>query len=692
MGTVAWKAAAFCLSVCLFVSLAGTACVDVPVHPSASELVFDEVPCGTSQTQELVLRNPTGPRVAAVAVVTGDAFAIDPAEGEVEAGGKRVFTVRASMPENARGAYEEVGRISWTLDGVACEGCTVELVARSAGAALEFQADAGAFGDVPFLSPTIERAMSIRNVGNRVAQVTVEPPENAHFGFDYERAPAVIRLQPGEARSDFRIRFTPRGVAGPQKSELAFRVDGLACGEPSVLPLSAEVRPAPLPDAITFAPTAVDFGFVDCGNVAPEQRVVFTNTAHDAVPLRASLVLGDESPYSLQMDPSSGVAAADGGEVTLTVTPRKLPKDADVRSNAYGDTLVVETGLPGDEPRLIPIRQTARGVVLAPWPARVNFGTVRRHSRGEAQFVIQNPGNVSAVATLQLDGQGPFSLPAQSVELPAGGSALIKAYFEPLSTGPAVTSMSARVVPSGDGVFCTLGGAAAQTASIELLGQGADETVVTGAPASLTFGDAGKTACGKTAQPRTFSLVSASPKKVMLSYHLERGATSPFVVEGQATLAPFDTASIKVTPKPIPTDALLYDGAYGDVLVIEAEGAEGLRETSVVTLRHSAVGAILAFDPGALSFKRLFGDPPPKGFSISNRGNIRAQIALDIDSTTSSFNVSLERDTVAAGGDVAGAVIFRGIASATATVDIVSDTPLCDPLPVPLELSGGVGL
>src|SRR5207302_128469 len=98
-------------------------------------------------------------------------------------------------------------------------------------------------------------------------------------------------------------------------------------------------------------------------------------------------------------------------------------------------------------------------------------------------------------------------------------------------------------------------------------------------------------------------------------------------------------------PGPPTVTSTAFD-ALADTLSIRATGGGGvIDETHVVSLHESANGAVLSFNPNALSFS----GGGQKSFNVHNAGTLKADVTLT--ETGNHFSVSPLTNTALAGGD-----------------------------------------
>jgi hypothetical protein len=209
-------------------------------------------------------------------------------------------------------------------------------------------------------------------------------------------------------------------------------------------------------------------------------------------------------------------------------------------------------------------------------------------------------------------------------------------------------------------------------------------------PAELDFGLVN---CGSTANAQTVAIRNDSATTATWSATLGKADEAPFtVVPTSGTLAAGASATVTVTPRPIPSVAPVTPNALGDTLTVATDipGDSAQR----VSLSQTAHGAILAFSPRTVDFG---GVPLSAGavtnkVGLANSGNAPATVSLAVDGAPA-FTVTPPASPLVAALSIASLdVAFKpqDISSATAHVNVtVGPTePLCAPLPPALELAG----
>jgi hypothetical protein len=418
--------------------------------------------------------------------------------------------------------------------------------------------------------------------------------------------------------------------------------------------------------------------------VASAGTVIFSNAGNQAYTVTPSLAAG--TWYSVSMSPDSGVVAADGGQLSITVTPLPIPSMSAVTPNLYGDTLTVTTDISGDLPHDIALRETAHGAIFAVSSQTIDFGSVPKGVNQSAQFSITNSGNAAGTLDFALGMSSAFSLPA-TVNVGASSSKQTNAGFAP-TMKMSYSDTGTISVPMGT-VLC----APLAFNMMTLKGVGTDQNVVDVNPTSLTFGSNGLVNCGATATAKTTTVTNNSTQTLTLAYSLALDGGSPYTVSGPSSVAMGQMATVTVTPKAIPAMSSTTADLYADTLTITATGT-AVNETHTVALHETAQGAILSFNPTSLTITAGNNSSSSQNFTVNNAGNAQASYSLAVNGTDKAdFGVSPTSSSVNGGSSAQETVTFsRGLlefGTKSANVSITTtNTTLCAPLPANLGLTG----
>ncbi len=604
-------------------------------------------------------------------------FSFSPTSGTVPANnGSITITVNttAGIPAVASTAAEAFGdTLSIVTDVANDTSHPITLHQTANGAILSLAPSSLDFGLVP-INNTANAPFSVVNDGNAAASVTLTS-DNTSFNLN-PAGPTAIN---GGASGAVTATFAPGTSVVPQTAHASAAVD------------AATVLCAPLPPALTmtgtgtngsvsYSPVALDFGAVNCGTSASAKTVTFTNNGNQAYTVSAALGKGASSSFTISMSPDSGVVASDGGTVVITATPGPIPQTSPVTPNLYGDTLTVTTNVSADSPHDIPLRETARGSIFAISTTSINFGSVAVGANASSQFTASNTGNAAGTISFTSGQPAIFNLPINAVVSPNTNSSQTGNFTPVAAMG---YSDTANITLSSGTVLCQ----PLPFSSISLSGSGSSGNVVALSASSLTFGAGGLVPCGTTAGAQTVSVTNNSSQTLSLSFALTGGAGSAYTVSGPATVAASQMATVTITPKAIPATSSTATDAFADTLSITATGGV-VNEAHTVALHETAEGAILTFNPSAISYSAS----GSKAFTVNNSGNLSAPYTLAVGGANASlYSVSPTAGTVSGGGSVSSSATYARplLGGATAaTVTMSSSVGRCAPLPAPLALTG----
>jgi hypothetical protein len=111
--------------------------------------------------------------------------------------------------------------------------------------------------------------------------------------------------------------------------------------------------------------------------------------------------------------------------VTLTASPIPVSTSTTTSANAFGDTLTVTTNALNDLAHVIPVLETASGVILVWSPSSLNLALAQEGT--PSSYTVENTGNVAAAINVALNNPGPASL---TLNAPASGTAAAGAPFQ----------------------------------------------------------------------------------------------------------------------------------------------------------------------------------------------------------------------------------------------------------------------
>lgn len=650
---------------------------------SSTELFFGnngKVNCGaTAPAKTFTITNSGNQAFSWIGTLTrgsSSPFSFSPTSGTVPAnGGSVMVTVTSSgIPSVASTAVDAFGDTLAIVTDVANDTSHLLSLHQTAnGAALSFAPGAIDFGMVP-INTTANAPLSIVNSGSAEANVTLSS-DNTKFSL----VPAGPTLVAAGTSGAVTTTFAPGASVLPQAGNVTLTVD------------AADVLCAPLPSmatlsgtgtngSVSFSPVALDFGQVNCGSTAAAKTVTFRNDGNQAYTITPALSLGASSSFALSMFPDSGVVVQDGGTVILTVTPRAIPQNSAVTPNLYGDTLTVTTDVPADTAHDVPLRETARGSIFAISATSLNFGSVAAGANAGSQFTVSNSGNAAGALTFTTGQPTIFQMP-MNASVAGGTSSGLTGNFTPI--GAMSYSDTANITVGANTVLCQ----PLPFTSIALTGVGTSGNVVAVSASSLTFGSGGFVACGTQASAQQVTVTNNSSQTLTLALTLAGGASSPYTVTGPTSVAAGASVMVTVTPKLIPATSSVAPDGFADSLSILATGGV-VNETHVVALHETAQGAILSFNPTALSFNAS----GAKNFTVNNTGNLAAPYTLALGGTNAGdWVLSPTSGNAAGGGSVSSTATFsRPLlgGSRSGTVSLSSNVVRCAPLPSPLTLSG----
>lgn len=398
------------------------------VTVSPSHVDFGDVACGMAAAARTVsLTNASGTAIHVSATLVageGSSYTVAAPTDPVSPGGSVdiVITPKAIPTFTATSVLFE-DTLVITTDGPGDSAHAITLSEHAAGVIVAF--DPGGkidFGTVSVGKTAMQKA-TVVNTGNAPAHVSLGSSNGS-----FTALPTSALVNAG-AKVTFDVAYSPLADAVAESGTLDLQVAEIdaRCGQ---LPPPVALAGIGTKGDVAFSPGALDFGGVDCGTQGAAQSVTFSNAGNEAYTVTPMLGAGDVSPYALEMNPATGIVAANGGSLTLTVTPKAIPATSAV-PGSYGDTLTVTTTAQNDIPHSIALAEGARGAILVLSTSSIDFGQLNVPAPAYATFTIQNSGN--ATPKIDFTGQGSptiFVMP-KAVSATAGATTQTTAQFAP---------------------------------------------------------------------------------------------------------------------------------------------------------------------------------------------------------------------------------------------------------------------
>jgi hypothetical protein len=295
---------------------------------------------------------------------------------------------------------------------------------------------------------TVTSAFQVVNRGNAGATITL-----LSTGSPFSVAPAGAAVLGANSAASFTGAFAPVTSIT------------LASGSFSIASASDLCAPLPSPllvsgtgtnGVLAFAPGSLAFGnqgaigLTACGTQAPPRQVTFTNSGNQDYVITPVLEGGTASPYALLMSPANGTVEANGGSLTLTVTPAPVPQES-ATPGSYNDTLRITTTVSGDAtPHLISLSEGAYGAILGGAPGTLAFPNTPIAGESDVPIALTKSGNAPATVEWRTISNAVFSFDQDFTAAPGGVVTSPLAYFQPLLAQPyggtAVLGVSASTI------------------------------------------------------------------------------------------------------------------------------------------------------------------------------------------------------------------------------------------------------
>jgi hypothetical protein len=652
---------------------------------STTSLDFGKVDCGSkAASQTFTLTNSGNAPLTYDAPSLGKSpspYMMSPSTGgSLTAGQAVTFTVTPNAIPTTSTVQPDfyADTITFTTNVIADAAHVVNLHMTAYGSILSFSPASLDFGNVP-VTQTGTGSFSIVNAGNATAHVTVAS-DNSAFGVPF--TPTAVT---SGTSASVNATFSPGTSTSAQSANVTMAA------------ASADVLCAPLPSApltmtgtgtngsVAYSPASLNFGLVNCGATAPAQTITFTNAGNQSYTITPALGKGAQSPYTLAVAPASGVvAAASGGTpgtATITVTPAAIPSVSSTPGD-YGDTLTVSTTVTGDSAHQINLSEGASGAILAFTPTSISFPTTSVGAQSLFSLSVTNSGNSPATINFGSITSPVFTFDQAQVA-PGSTSINPNAYFTPAGV-QGYAGTAAMTVPAGTALCAPL-----PTAQISLTGTGIGTSTASVSPSTLDFGHV---TCARTPGSKVVKLSNAGVNPFTwtattgTSYYTVDGVSGTTGASG--TLAGGSVVSLTIQPVTIPVSlstSVAYD-YYGDVLTISTTAPNDSPHT--VSLVETATGAILSFAPSAVVVNHLAG-AKTANFQVRNADSYQAAaLTLTLNNPgPASLSLSPTTGSSISGAPMTATVTDTGVLAGSATVSVSASTPLCAPLPQPLQVT-----
>lgn len=630
----------------------GTVQFDVDV---AKGITFGDeglVSCGTQAGERTFTITNRSSRIVnyKIELTAGnDYYKVTPADGGIPVGSSATIKVTPNpIPDESEVTQDlYAGTLSISFPQLGVPPTIIRLHQTARGAIVTTTAgDSINLGEVQ-VGKESTVPLTLTNSGNAEATATLKLGTSV-FTVAGE-AQAVVKLAPNGGSESRELKLAPT-IASDLTDTLT-------------LSYGSAVFCKPPPDKITLngkgttsvgvSPGSLDFGLVNCGTTASPQTVTISSTV--AMSFKAVLTKGGTSPFILMNDAngdpinSEDVDVPAASSFKLRVVPKKMADVSSTTDNAFGDTLTITTtGVTGDAPHVVNLRQTAKGAILAFDLASVTLSTPVG-TNVNTNFALRNLGNEQVPYSITTDPASTFTSTLTTGNAVVGDTKGVLISKPPQASGTTISGTMKVALGAAGGTLCA---DLPPPMPLSITGTGSAITIN---PTNLNFGLVN---CGDQAPPAQFFTISATvANNVKLS--LGKGPSSQFfLAEDQAgsqpianntsvPVAPGSPHTVWVVPIKIPVPSKTDNNFYGDVITLTSDIPGETPRTVPATL--GASGSSLSFPSNVKVGGTL---------TIANQGNANAD-----------FNVT---GPVAPNGDISltpGATIaVTAIAEGTMTV------------------------
>jgi alpha-tubulin suppressor-like RCC1 family protein len=426
---------------------------------------------------------------------------------------------------------------------------------------------------------------------------------------------------------------------------------------------------------------SIDFGQADCGGMTPAPKpLTLTNTGD--TPLRWSAALDDNSYFDVAGAKSGTIDP--GGTATLSIVAQSMPSKV-TAGTVKNATLTFTTSDPQQPQVYVPLRAVARGATLElVVPDVADFGEAPvGQDAPEIAFTVKNVGNVAAQITITAPADPQFTFswtgsPAAAAVAPGATMPGLAAHFK---ASHAKQSSSAGLV-AVTGPVC---GESAQVLSVKGKGLGGAVGI---SPGTANFG---KVDCNSQAKPVPLVLYNTGNQPYVWTAALKDGKNFTLSAQGGAVVAG-GSATLTVIPKAIGMTTNLAADGFSDTLTISTDVTGDMPHA--IPVKETANGAILTWDTTTLTYgtQDLFSPSAGKSLDIKNDGNADAVVKLK---TSAAYVATPASGTAPSAGKLTTQIAFApdNFGTVKGTIDLTTDSAICQPLPatVPAVGDGGKG-
>ncbi len=663
---------------------------------SAPTVSFGLANCGDVAPADQTLsvaNNGTAPLTLSAALGTSN-FGVSPTSATVAPRAAQLFTLTSlPVPVSATAGSAIADTLTLTTNDPSQPTLSVPVSVVPQGVTLSLNPTAAAFGLEQLNAPATPIALSLVNVGNASATVTLTAPIDPEFGI----APtSALIVAPGSPAS-LSASFTPTTTSATTTSAgIGLPPGTFVCGTSvTSIPMSGQGAIG----ALTLSATSLQFGasgLWPCNNTAPpSQTITIGNSGTSAFDVM-SLSFGGASSvpytYTLPSGVSLPASVAPGGSLVLTIDAPIIPGITAVPGN-FSDALTITTDLPSNGSQVVNLGLGAAGAVLAFDTASIPFNAVPSGTTTNATFHVLNSGNAGANVTLAAATVGGGSLfgvaPTTAIAVAAGGGPSAQASF----TAPTDTNVHngaiAMTVGSTDVVCQPL------PSPVALSGTAQNGGIALSSNA-LAFGNNGNVNCGTQAAAQTVTVTNSGNVSIDWWWSLGQGASSPYTVTPSCTQAspcaigPGSANAVTLSIQPAKISATAGIVTYNDTLAISSNAVGDTGHS--ISLAEQSYGAILAFSPADENFGLTpIGTTPSSPIQVLNTGNAPVAVTL---AKAGSSEFSLSGTSVNVGASTPGAFTVK-FAPGTDTTPVSGSVgltapanSLCAAPPAPLTLEG----
>jgi hypothetical protein len=396
---------------------------------NSAPLDVGTVDCGSAKTQTFQIKNTGTGRLGVAAMTVGSGFQVSPSSLSVNPGGTGTLSITATIMSSKAAGSTVVGSLNLFTTDPSNANVAIHLSATASGATLAFGQGGNnpslGFGTWPVGTPAPSQTITVQNVGNASATISIGSPGNPQFSLSgVPDGGTSFTLTANETRT-VTASFTPTG-AGAATTTVDVTPSGVICGTSSQsIKQTITLTGAGTVGSIGGYPNKLDFEGSCNGHPPPAKTITLTNTGGAVVNVTSAQF--DNPGAGFTVSPGSGTIPGDAG-LTFTVNAPSFPgaqnSGLDAGSMPQPITAALKITATGDPattaPITIPATVNPVGASLNFDVSTVQFNSVSLQGSLASAFNVVNNGNSGSTSA---GGVAKVTLALVATGAPDGGAA-----------------------------------------------------------------------------------------------------------------------------------------------------------------------------------------------------------------------------------------------------------------------------